>query len=64
MFKKWANKRGYRNIFDFILGKHSPPLIIYRAMDEARKELNKEAKNIEIKRRNAKEPKIKWYSVK
>ena len=43
MFKKWFNRRGYRNIFDFILGKHSPSLIVYRAMDEARKELNKEA---------------------
>ena len=43
MFKKWFNRRGYRNIFCYIAGTHSPSLIVYRAMDEARKELNKEA---------------------
>jgi hypothetical protein len=32
MFKKWANKRGYTNIFYFIIGKKSPSLWHWRGM--------------------------------
>ena len=41
MFKKWFNRRGYRNIFYYIAGIKSPSLWSHYAYRDIEKKLNK-----------------------